>query len=233
MNRIVLSAAFSLIASSAFAGQFLNPPSDVRQPVVIVDDGGGSVYDFENQAFKYNVEQRRVEIRGSCRSACTLALSVQKVCVGPGAVVKWHHAFNSFDHSVREDVTQEMLSTLPPRVRHAVEGRVTVNYNPQATLTYSQLVELGIPDCDNGTQVARAVPYDPSRPSVAYASPAQVAAKPKTTYTPVSYPEPQQPQREAVRKVRRDTTNPIVSLIRLPFLPLAAVARAFDRVGRK
>lgn len=158
MKRIILATAASLIASSAFAGQFLYPPSNVNQPVVIVDDGGGTVYDFEVQAAKYNAENRRIEIRGSCRSSCTLALSVKNVCVGKGAILKWHHAFNLKDRSPRPDVTNEMLSQIPRNVRYAVEGHITVDYNPQATLTYRQLIDLGVPDCDAPTQIVRAAP---------------------------------------------------------------------------
>jgi hypothetical protein len=131
---------------------FLYPPPDIRQPVVIFEDSGGMVADYERAAVRYRLEKRRVEIRGSCRSACTLALSVPNVCVGKNAVVKWHHAYGLYTHEPRYDVTRTMLSQLPMRVRYQLEGKISVDYNPNATLDYKQLVALGIADCDPPAQ---------------------------------------------------------------------------------
>lgn len=145
-------------------GIFLTPPPDVRQPVVIYQDGGGLVRQYQEAAFRYNAENRRVEIRGSCRSSCTLALSVKNVCVGKGAEVKWHHAFNADDHTPRYDVTREMLSQIPFKIAQTVQPYISINYNPQATLNYSQLLQLGIPDCDgyNPTVQASVTPLPPT-----------------------------------------------------------------------
>jgi hypothetical protein len=137
---------------------FLSPPPDVKQPVVIVNDGGGLVDQYERAAWRYRLEKRRVEIRGSCRSACTLALSVPNVCVGKNAVVKWHHAYNVDTHEPRYVITRSMLAQLPLRVWYQIYDKITINYNPDATLGYSQLVALGVADCDPPaeTQVADA-----------------------------------------------------------------------------
>lgn len=135
-------------------GAFLNPPPLIHQPVVITNDGGGLVTDYEKAVFQYKLEGRRVEIRGSCRSACTLALAVPKVCVGRGAIVKWHQAYEVKTHIPRYDVTRRMVADLPPRVKERVENNIQVNYNSSATLTYKQLVELGVKDCDSNSTVA-------------------------------------------------------------------------------
>jgi hypothetical protein len=130
---------------------FLYPPPAIEQPVIIRNDGGGVVVDYEAQLAIYKVQNRRIEIRGSCRSACTLALAAPNVCVGPGAEVKWHHAFQPTGHIVRDDVTERMLSQLPSKIQNRIRGNVTVDYNPNATLNYRQLVELGIKSCDAPT----------------------------------------------------------------------------------
>ena len=129
-------------------GAFLTPPP-APQAVVIMNDGGGEVRNYEWAVNKYNAEHRRVEIRGSCRSACTMALGVKNVCVAPGAVLKWHQAYEKFTGAVREDITQSMLSQLPYRVRNHLEGKIQTNYTSSSTLSYTQLVSLGIKPCES------------------------------------------------------------------------------------
>jgi hypothetical protein len=128
-------------------GAFLSPPPEVAA-IVIRNDSGGVVESYKNAARRYAREHRRIEIRGSCRSACTLALAVPTTCVGPGAVLKWHHAYNPATGAVVLSVTKEMLSMTPVKIRQAVAPYIDVDYTDGATLNYSQLVSLGVPDCD-------------------------------------------------------------------------------------
>jgi len=146
MKKLFILATLFLAADSAHAGAFLTPPSS--GPVVIVNDGGGLVDRYKNAVYRYSLEKRRVEIRGSCRSACTLALAVPTTCVGPGAVLKWHHAYNQDTGIPVYSVTQEMMAMTPSNVRRVVEPNIGIEYNEGATLTYRQLVRLGVPDCD-------------------------------------------------------------------------------------
>ena len=129
-------------------GQFINSPPNL-QPVIITEDGGGLVESYQSAAARYRVENRRVEIRGSCRSACTMALSVPNVCVGPRAVVKWHMAYDRDTKEVRRDITDQMVAAMPPRIRDRIEGRIQVKYNPEATLDYVELRNLGVKDCNS------------------------------------------------------------------------------------
>lgn len=74
---------------------FLYAPPNISEPVVITNDGGGLVEHYAQIAIEYGLEKRRVEIRGSYRSACSLALGIPTVCVGPGAQVMFHHAYEA------------------------------------------------------------------------------------------------------------------------------------------
>lgn len=130
---------------------FLYPPPDVKQPVAIYNDGGGLVDAYIAQARKYRLEKRRVEIRGSCRSACIMALSVPTVCVAPGAVVKAHNAYEQSTGTIRPDVTDMMLSELPYRIRVRLDGKIKTFYSTEATLDYDDLRSLGINDCNSKT----------------------------------------------------------------------------------
>ena len=143
---------------------FLYPPPDIRQPVIIREDGGGEVTQYMAKAFEYKIEGRRVEIRGSCRSACLLALSVPKVCVTEGAVVKAHHAYESATGSLRPDVTNKMLAELPSNIRQELDGKIQRNYTADSTLTYDELRKLNVPDCNSTKSVRASDPPKAEKP---------------------------------------------------------------------
>lgn len=132
---------------------FLYPPPDIKQPVVIREDGGGLVNKYIEQAHAYRFQGRRVEIRGSCRSACLLALSVPNVCVGQEAVVKAHHAYEADTGVSRPDITNKMLWELPENIRARLDGKISDTYTAQSILRYSDLRKLNIPDCDGDSQI--------------------------------------------------------------------------------
>ena len=142
-------------------GDFLhNPPN--YAPVAIYEDGGGIVETYLDQAAKFNLEGRRVEIRGSCRSACVIALSVKNVCVAPGAVVRAHLPYNKYGGQVRTDYIPKMLGTIPANIRDYLEPRLQVNYTPATTLDYEKLRSFGIADCGNKKPVvAQSKPAEP------------------------------------------------------------------------
>ena len=138
-------------------GDFITPPPG-STPVAIYEDGGGLVAKYQQMAAQYTLENRRVEIRGSCRSACVLALSVPTVCVAPGAVVKVHQAYEQFSKKVRPDVTHEMMRSLPIKIRTQLEDNVQTNYTPATILDYGELRDLGIPACNVLRAQVRSVP---------------------------------------------------------------------------
>ncbi len=141
---------------------FLYPPPN-NAPVIIYEDGGGLVDKYIEQAHRYATEGRRVEIRGSCRSACILALSVPNVCVTNSAQVKAHHAYEKESGVVRTDITNTMLAELPRNIRERLSGKIQKNYTQEATLNYSELRELKIPDCTSLKPTAKAqVPSSPN-----------------------------------------------------------------------
>jgi len=127
---------------------FLTPPPDIRQPVIIEHDRGGLVTAYQKAVIQYNLENRRIEIRGSCNSACTLALGVKNVCIGKDAIIRWHHAYEQSNGKPRYDVTRDMLSQIPFRIAQRVAPYISIDYNERTTLNYAQLLQLGIPDCD-------------------------------------------------------------------------------------
>lgn len=144
---------------------FLDAPP-MPAPIVITEDKGGIVDQYSWAAARYKLQNRRVEIRGSCRSACLLALSVPKVCVTDRSVVKAHHAYEKATGVIRYDITKQMLDALPPRIRRALDGKIEKEYSAQATLGYAELRLLGVPDCspENANTQAAASPLLIRRP---------------------------------------------------------------------
>ena len=136
--------------------EFLDPPALIR-PVVIHNDGGGLVKDYELAVNRYTIEGREVQIKGSCRSACILSLAVPNVCVYPSAVVKAHQAYEADTGIRRPDVTARMLSWLPTKIQYRLSGKVTATYTSQSILKGDELIALGIRKCgDNYDAVGSA-----------------------------------------------------------------------------
>ena len=126
---------------------FLDVPPN-HAPVVITEDGGGLVQKYLDQAIRYAREKREVQIAGSCRSACVLALAIDNVCVWPSAEVKVHHAYEPDTMKIRYDVTKMMTDVLPKRIQDRLRGNIRIDYWEGATMTGDELVSLGVRRCD-------------------------------------------------------------------------------------
>ncbi|MDO5530035.1 MAG: hypothetical protein Q4F71_11585 [Paracoccus sp. (in: a-proteobacteria)] len=59
-------------------------------PIVIRDDRGGHVLSAMQRREELASSGRPVEIRGYCRSACTIYITLPNACLGPGATVGFH-----------------------------------------------------------------------------------------------------------------------------------------------
>ena len=106
---------------------FILPLDDIK-PIIILDDRGGRVSDYIKAAQTYTDQKREVRIIGLCWSACSLALSVPEVCVGPMATVMFHDAY-------------DLKSGKPDG------GMVQKDFHAAATLDAKKLIDLGIKKC--------------------------------------------------------------------------------------
>jgi len=125
---------------------FILPPDDLK-PVIILDDRGGRVSDYEKAAQKYTIEGREVRIIGLCWSACSLALSVPNVCVGSMATVMFHDAYDLKSGKVSPTVTKEILDKFPPKIQAVVSATIQKEFHAAATLDATKLIKLGIKKC--------------------------------------------------------------------------------------
>jgi len=126
---------------------FILPPDEVK-PIIILDDRGGRVRDYLKAAQTYTDQKREVRIIGLCRSACSLALSVPEVCVGPMATVMFHDAYDLKSGKINLAVTKEILDKMPPKIREVVSATVHKEFRAAATLDAKKLIKLGIRQCD-------------------------------------------------------------------------------------
>lgn len=121
-----------------------------EQPLVIRSDRGGLIDDMMAQVAQLRDSQRRVEIRGTCLSACTLLLALDTVCVAPRARLGFHGP-SSYGRPLHpndfERWSQEIAAHyLPPLRRWYMEtGRHRLK--GYYRLRGDQLIELGYPAC--------------------------------------------------------------------------------------
>lgn len=197
---------------------YLHPPPG-EAPVVVVKDVGGYVDQYERQTAWYSMSNREVRLH-ECRSACTLALSLPNVCVYPDSQLKFHKAYNPETKEANDSVSDAMMAAYPPAVRERL-GVLTRNYK---VLTGSELIRLGVRDCNAPREprvmIARArpkpiapenpvsdafgslvaaltPPAPPSAPQVRVASVrAENAAAPQPAATPLPPQRPQELTRE-------------------------------------
>jgi hypothetical protein len=135
-------------------------------PVVVYKDVGGLVSDYEALTERYRRENREVRLH-ECRSACTLALSLPNVCVYPDAKVKFHQAYNAINREVDLGVSSRLFASYPTAVQARL-GYLTREYR---VLTGTELIALGMRNCEGGpTMIASRKQRAPSN-SVASARP--------------------------------------------------------------
>lgn len=60
------------------------------RPIVIHNDKGGNVMQMLARRRQLETSGRPVEIRGYCRSACTMLITMANACLGPHATVGFH-----------------------------------------------------------------------------------------------------------------------------------------------
>jgi hypothetical protein len=143
---------------------YLSPPP-APAPVIVYKDVGGLVSDYQAQTEIYRREGREVRLH-ECRSACTLALSLPNVCVYPHSLVKFHLAYNAIDRQTDAGVSEALFQSYPPAVQQRLGG-LTRQYK---VLTGTELIALGLRNCNGDTMIASARRRAP--PATASAAPA-------------------------------------------------------------
>lgn len=66
------------------------PATPSGSPIVINNDAGGNVMAMMNRRNELEASGRPVEIRGYCRSACTMLITLPNACLAPNATIGFH-----------------------------------------------------------------------------------------------------------------------------------------------
>ncbi|HWL55442.1 MAG TPA: hypothetical protein VNQ78_02060 [Paracoccus sp. (in: a-proteobacteria)] len=88
MTRILsrLALALALVVPLTAQAQI----SERGRTIIITNDKGGNVVRTMQHREKLVASGRPVEIRGYCRSACTMYITMPNACLGPNATVGFH-----------------------------------------------------------------------------------------------------------------------------------------------
>src|SRR5580658_10294849 len=111
-------------ARAALAAMFLMTSIAAASATVrISDDSGGQIGDYLAKYSALRLSGERVEIDGTCASACTMLLGTiprNRICVTPRAVLEFHSAWDptpSGGTATSEAGNQILWSTYPGQVR--------------------------------------------------------------------------------------------------------------------
>ncbi len=128
-------------------------------PVVVVKDFGGYVNEYASQTEIYRRQNREVRIH-ECHSACTMALSLPNVCVYKDSVFKFHQAYDPRNHVTNWEVSDALFHTYPESVRERL-GTLTKQFT---IMRGSELIDLGVRDCNQGPEPRIMVATATSKP---------------------------------------------------------------------
>ena len=128
-------------------------------PVVVVKDFGGYVNEYAVKTELYRRQNREVRIH-ECHSACTMALSLPNVCVYKGSIFKFHQAYDPRNHITNWEVSDALFHTYPGAVRERL-GTLTKQFT---ILRGSELIDLGVRDCDQAPEPRIMVAAATSKP---------------------------------------------------------------------
>lgn len=118
-----LAARRSLIAAICTIGIGIGAvPENARaqQTIVVKNDRGGLIQSRATTVNRLRASGQRVEIRGTCLSACTMLLGASNVCVSPNATLGFHGPTSYGRRLVPEDFehwSRVMASNYSPRLR--------------------------------------------------------------------------------------------------------------------
>lgn len=92
MTRIIacLAVLMTLLIALPPTAQARAQTRGKAAPIVILNNKGGNVMEAVKYRNQLAASGRRVEVRGYCRSACTIYITLPNACLGPKATVGFH-----------------------------------------------------------------------------------------------------------------------------------------------
>lgn len=106
---------------------------------------GGRFADFMSVISQYNASGERFPITGTCKSACTMFLSIRNVCIAPGARFYFHAGKARGGGDPRQ--TAVMLSSYNSALQSYIRDHGMMETNDYQMLPGSTLIKLGYRSC--------------------------------------------------------------------------------------
>ena len=157
--RPILGVLVALILGVTMTLAQLGPVLAAQAPLVVTNDLGGALQDRVAQVEQLRRNGTRVEIRGTCVSACTLYLGLSRTCVDRNARLGFHGPSTPFPGiplppDQFERLTQQMAAYYPGGIRGwfmTTARKVTDQYY---VLTGAEAISMGARPCDGAVDVA-------------------------------------------------------------------------------
>ncbi|SOB92235.1 hypothetical protein SAMN05877809_101516 [Rhodobacter sp. JA431] len=148
LRAVVIFGLVGVIASPAQSQDILWTASS--STLVVRSDWGGYLAKRRREIDTLRASGTRVELRGTCISACTMYLSLPNVCVAPTAVFGFHgpsrsgtplprEKFDYWSEIMASGYREPLLSWYMSTGRHTIVGYYEV--------TGTRLIEMGYPPC--------------------------------------------------------------------------------------
>lgn len=112
-----------ILRSLVLAVAFASAPPASRAEVVIRNDWGGGVRVYYQRVLELNQRGESVRIGGTCGSACTLYLAVQRYCVEADARLRFHAVHLKGNDKMARLFTRWLFSKYPPGVQGWIKGQ--------------------------------------------------------------------------------------------------------------
>ncbi|WP_411839785.1 hypothetical protein [Paracoccus sp. ME4] len=149
-----LFCVLSILAGCA--GQESHAPDHRRidDRLIVARDFGGNIGLRFREIESLRAEGRKVEIRGTCASACTMYLALPDTCVAPQVEMRFHGpsvdgrpvkgpAFNTVSGIMARSYPEPLRSWFMAEGRYRVEGFDEIRG--------AELIAMGVPECTPDT----------------------------------------------------------------------------------
>lgn len=149
-NTIAGAISIGLFSLATLPGAYAFPTSG---SVSISGDRGGYVVVYALRMLKLKESGKRIQIRGSCDSACTLflALPARQVCVTPKTSFNFHMPYGASDSGNRFAASY-MLRSYPSWVRNWIRSKGGLS-NKMLSMNYAYASKF-LPSCKDSYQLA-------------------------------------------------------------------------------
>jgi hypothetical protein len=108
----------------------------------------GEMARFDAVVQQYNRSGERFRIDSHCQSACTLFLSIRKVCITPNATLLFHSGGNRQTNHINPASTQPMLDAYKPALRQYVTANHFMDTFDFHTISGREMIaHFGYPAC--------------------------------------------------------------------------------------